>query len=196
MEEDALQEAYNARVEQVTHPDRKKVLRDAFKLVATARNSDFLKIILETSLGDDATTKPVMTVERAKRLLELNPEDQPDEGMLCIMFDMAVEATPGQKEALKEALGVLSEGKRSGEIEKRLGVVAGAGKTGELREEMEGSEERELTRAIHLNRRRMASRPYGRHRHPRRTHQHRQHLLPQLAPSSEPSLTARRRALS
>lgn len=101
-------------------------------MIAKARNSDYLKIILKTSVGDDEGTKPVMTVERAKRLLELNPEDQPDEALLCMMFDMAVEATPGQKEALKEALGVLTEGKRSKEVEERLGVVGDAAKAGEF----------------------------------------------------------------
>lgn len=141
LDDDALSEAYSQRSEQVTHKDRKKVLRDAFKLIAAVRRSDYLKIILETSVGDDDETKPLMTVERAKRLLEFNPEDQPDEQTLCVMFDMAVEGTPGQKEALKEALGVLTEGKRSAEIEKRLGVVSGGGaKTGELRKKFEGNE--------------------------------------------------------
>ncbi|ORY90173.1 hypothetical protein BCR35DRAFT_299734 [Leucosporidium creatinivorum] len=123
LDDDALQEAYNQRTEQVTHAERKKVLREAFKLVATARRSDYLKIILATSLGgDEGSSKPVMTVERAKRLLELNPEDQPDEAFLCMMFDMAVEATPAQKETLREALRVLTTGaERSEEIRKRLG---------------------------------------------------------------------------
>lgn len=123
LDDDAIVDAYSKREEHVEHPERKKVLKDAFKLIADVRSSELLKTIVNSTSGfDDASSKPQMTLERAYRLLDIPVEgaDSTDDGFVCTLYDLAVDATPLQKGALTEALKVIGEARNSDEIQKRL----------------------------------------------------------------------------
>lgn len=128
VDDDVVVAAYSKREEEVLHVDRKRVLKEALRLISIARQSDYLKVMVDTGEGQGVGDKPKMTVERAWRLLEVPPDGRGcGDDQVLMLYEMAVASTPAQKEALREALGVIAEERNSDELRQKVkGVTPGA----------------------------------------------------------------------
>lgn len=97
LDDDVIMDAFQRRSDDVSHPERRRVLTSAMALVARDRNSDLLKTIVE-SAGDaeDGSalglrlTAPTMDLAQAYRALEL-PDGTPADLAVSI-YEQAVRA--------------------------------------------------------------------------------------------------------
>lgn len=74
--EDDLAAAVSKRLEEVTHPERRKVLKEAITTLAEHKNSDMMRLLLATSedIEDPAVSgvlSDTMDVEKAYKVLEI-----------------------------------------------------------------------------------------------------------------------------
>jgi hypothetical protein len=84
--EDFIVERFSARLEAVENPGRKKMLKEAFALIASSRTSELMHAVLASAVDEEV--KPKMAVERAYRLLEAN--DQLEDTFLIQLYEIRV----------------------------------------------------------------------------------------------------------
>ncbi|GAA5916599.1 ubiquitin-specific protease UBP2, partial [Sporobolomyces salmoneus] len=119
--EDDLAAAVSKRLEDVTHPERRKVLKDAIKTIAEHRNSDMLRTLLITSddsqdqggvgmLGIEAEK---MDPAKAYRALEI--EKEVDDETLVMVYDVRVTDAKddAEKNKMHAALTAIAEDRNS-----------------------------------------------------------------------------------
>ncbi|GAA5954026.1 hypothetical protein JCM21900_005384 [Sporobolomyces salmonicolor] len=113
--EDQICDAFQVRDPEVTHPERKKVLRDAMEVIAGARSSDLIKAML-VSMGesDEMASKPKMDVERAYKVLEVDVTT--DDDMLVTVYGFRIDDAPLQKDKMREALEAIAEARNSDKL--------------------------------------------------------------------------------
>ena len=94
--EDDLINAFHKRLEEVTHPERKKVLREAMKTITQSRKSDYMQAILETlpteELGGDSGMQGIemekMDLDKACKVLEV--ESGMDDETIAMVYEVRV----------------------------------------------------------------------------------------------------------
>jgi len=94
--EDDLIDAFHKRLEEVTHPERKKVLREAMKMITQARKSDYMQAILETlpveesggESGMQGVEMEKMDLEKAFKALEV--ENGMDDETIAMVYQVRV----------------------------------------------------------------------------------------------------------
>lgn len=100
-EDDLLGQAFTKRLEEVTHPERRKVLREACKLIAHFKKSELLEVLLETSKDSENQGETIETIEnevgrmspeRAYRALEV--EKDADEDTILMVYEVRVSLFP------------------------------------------------------------------------------------------------------
>ncbi|KAL8284166.1 hypothetical protein RQP46_004915 [Phenoliferia psychrophenolica] len=89
---------------------RRAKLRESCLLIARSRNSDMLKMLVE-SVEEE---KPKMTLTKAYSMLADAGQDDPS--LLIAVYGIRMDDSPGQADSLKEALGVIGEHLKSPEI--------------------------------------------------------------------------------
>ncbi|GAA5923833.1 ubiquitin-specific protease UBP2 [Sporobolomyces koalae] len=125
LEEDVLVEAFTTRSEAVTHPERRKVLKEAFKLIADHRKSELLQTILLTlseSEGDgDGTMQGVetntkMSVDKAYKSLEV--ETAMDDDTIAMVYQVRTSDAKDDQEKTKmrAALEAIAEERNSDQL--------------------------------------------------------------------------------
>ncbi|GAA5867533.1 hypothetical protein JCM1840_002542 [Sporobolomyces johnsonii] len=113
--EDQICDAFHVRDPEVTHPERKKVLREAMEVIAGARGSDLIKAMLVSmGDGDETASKPKMDVERAYKVLEVDVTT--DDDMLVTVYGFRLDDAPLQKDKMREALEAIAEARNSDKL--------------------------------------------------------------------------------
>ncbi|GAA5891905.1 hypothetical protein JCM8208_002930 [Rhodotorula glutinis] len=125
--DDQIVNAFDARNTAVEHPERRRVLFEAAKIVAHHSQSDILKAMLESMQEDIARVaaasghvvkKPRMDLDSAYRALGLEPGVSFDEGNISIVYTIRLEdaSSDTEKAKMREALEVIAEDKKSSEL--------------------------------------------------------------------------------
>ncbi|GAA5961224.1 hypothetical protein JCM3765_002875 [Sporobolomyces pararoseus] len=121
-EDDLLGQAFAKRLEEVTHPERRKVLREACKLIAHFKKSELLDVLLETSKEPENPGGTIETLqneagkmspERAYRALEV--EKDADEDTILMVYQVRVSDAKddAEKSKMQSALLALAEFRQS-----------------------------------------------------------------------------------
>ncbi|SCZ90100.1 BZ3500_MvSof-1268-A1-R1_Chr1-3g01776 [Microbotryum saponariae] len=115
--DDEIAFRFGQRREQVTDPERKKVLKEAMKQIADQRDSELLKVMLLSA--NDEEDRPAMSLEKAYKLLEATPE-MSDE-ILSMVYDVRIADAPGQVDVMTQALATIGQAIGSDAIRVKLG---------------------------------------------------------------------------
>ncbi|GAA6018600.1 hypothetical protein JCM11491_006159 [Sporobolomyces phaffii] len=128
--EDELSHAFDKRLSEVEHPERRKVLKDALNLIAQHKQSEVLQAVL-ISLGESEGSGPSgmqgleaekMDPDRAYRALEIDKTT--DDEVIAMVYEVRVSDAKDDTERKKMAMavGVIAEERNSD----RLRAVAKA----------------------------------------------------------------------
>ncbi|SCV68286.1 BQ2448_407 [Microbotryum intermedium] len=120
--DDEIALRFAQRREQVTHPERRKVLKEAMKQVADQRDSELLKVMLLSANDDE--DRPATSLEKAYKLLEATPDMSDD--ILSMIYDVRIADAPGQVDVMTQALATIGQAIGSDAIRVKLGGDAGA----------------------------------------------------------------------
>ncbi|KAK4052873.1 ubiquitin-specific protease ubp2 [Microbotryomycetes sp. JL221] len=122
VDEETIFNQFQRRDTEIEHPERKKALYDALKILAEVKNSELLRGIYESITG--VSSKPEMTEERVWYLLGSGSLEQAEDEQIILVAEVA--ADQNNKEQIKEAVRFLAEKRNSD----RLRRYAETGETG------------------------------------------------------------------